>query len=632
MAIDDNNPDMNEPTNNQVGLTDNPESVNTTPEAMAEATANTPASTADKAKTKQKTKQKVKLKSKKILSKTKLKTIENIQTIFNDIIYDVRQVDKKTDAQSKEIQKIRKIVDAIPIKEEKPLSQQLVSDKASAEDGENKKDFRYMLGSSESDKPKNAVKLTRTKDPESKKQVIKPNQSDNEKAQDSEFTIFNTISDSITAITNTLDNIFTLLTRREQFKPEADAKPLNMTQQKDIEKQDKGGFSLGKFGTAIFFAIFSVYPLLLRIIKENREKISDFLQPAFEFVLEDIPKFIFKTIPDFFTETLPTWFKEKFDVAKDFMSELVDNVKTFSANIKKSIGEAIVKVGESMPDWMSGLKKGMTDYGKEMINNADKTLSEAESNKKERQQRRKDRENKQQLEIMAAKEMERRKEQDPRINDYEVTWDKTKNMVMVQFFYEGTDKALGGDVMVGFDAEKSLQEGTLVVYDPKQQTKQENKNANAVPGISPNTPGAPRPVGGGSIPTPQRNESMGSSGSDATPEGENTKNQGATAASSSGASSSPPPAGGTTAPTSNAPDPNLLQNTGNGEELVKQTAAATNPEIDAKANKTTVKTINAKTGRSKQGVLVNGKPHSINDVPDPTPVLGNLTAQLFFVG
>lgn len=447
-------------------------------------------------------------------------------------------------------------------------------------------------------------------------------QLENEDAIKSDEGLFeNTLFEKLQEIFTTVDNIFQFLIKKFSDigpKPEADLVPTSGGTTKPKDEKEKGGF-LSAISGLVAFTLFAVFPMILKFIREKREQISEFLEPAFKFVIEDIPKFLFETIPDFFMETLPKYFKEKYESVKGVLGDLVDNAKIFASGLKKSVGEMIVKVGESMPDWLGGLKSGITEYGKEMIANADKSISEAEQRKKDRQNKRIEKQNQEKLEQMAAAEVERRKKDNPNIDDYELTWDKSKNMVMVQLFYKGTDKSMGGDEYIAFDSEASLKTNSLVPYKPGSKPKDsDKKDANAVPGVSQNTPGRPTPAGAGGISTSQGMGSQGSTPS-ATPE-EKTETTAPSAASPvSSASSSMP---GLTGVSSSS-----------GQQLIQETQKATDPEIDAAAAKSTVQTVKTGSGKSKPSdyTLIAGRPHSISYVPDPTPVLGNLAPQLFFL-
>lgn len=447
------------------------------------------------------------------------------------------------------------------------------------------------------------------------------------KKNNDEISLLNKISSSLNEIVNKFNNIFLFLTKQTDGSNTKDAIPVS-TGSKDSGDEVLKGSSKGGFGGLagfVGFVLFAIFPMILKFIRDKREEISNFLEPAFKFVFEDIPNFLFETIPNFFTKTIPAFFKDKFENAKTLLGDLIDNVKVFASNIKKSIGEMIVKVGESMPDWLGGLKSGMIDFGKEMIQNADKSISEAENRKKQREQARKDKGNKEKLEQMASAEAERRKKEDPKIEDYEVTWDKAKNRVMIQFFYKGTDKSLGGDIYAAYDANKSLETGSFVAYNASSVPPSPQKNANAVPGVSDNTPGKPRNSGRGAISTSagagvgSGGSSGGSTGSpDASPvkkDEEKESKGGGTA--SSGASIA-------SAEAMAPPSPS-------GESLLKKTAEATDPAVDAKALKPKVETINAPGAGAKSLPLTPGKKHDITYVPDPTPVLGNLASQLFAI-
>ena len=431
----------------------------------------------------------------------------------------------------------------------------------------------------------------------------------------------NTLFEKLQEIFTTVDSIFQFLIKKFSDigpKPNADPVPTPGGTLRSKDEKEKGGF-LSSIAGLVAFTLFAVYPMILKFIREKREQISDFLEPAFKFVIEDIPKFLFETIPDFFMETLPKYFKEKYESVKGVLGDLVDNAKIFASGLKKSVGEMIVKVGESMPDWLGGLKSGIMEYGKEMIANADKSISEAEQRKKDRQNKRVEKQNQEKLEQMAAAEVERRKKDNPNIDDYELTWDKSKNMVMVQLFYKGTDKSMGGDEYIAFDSEASLKTNSLVPYKPGSKPKEsDKKDANAVPGVSQNTPGRPTPAGAGGISTSQGMGSQGS-GSSATPE-EKTETSAPSAAS----------------PVSSAPSsmPGLTGvSSSSGQQLIQETQNATDPEIDAAAAKSTVQTVKTGSGKSKPSdyTIIAGRPHSISYVPDPTPVLGNLAPQLFFL-
>lgn len=438
--------------------------------------------------------------------------------------------------------------------------------------------------------------------------------------QNDEFSLLSSINENLIGANTSLESILKLLTDKQLSTSTEDVKPDAIPETEDDGKDKKGGGMGGIMG-ALGFALFAFAPFLLvmakKFLDKYRQKISDFLEPIFKFVLDDVPKFFTETIPTFFTETLPDFFSEKFDSVKSYLADFMDSITIFMASIKRGVGSALVTVGNLLP---GSIGKSIADTGKEMIEEADTTAKGAEERKQKRED---ERDKKQRFKLLKDQAEEEAKKFIERSNGkydkYDIQQNEKSGYTIIT--YTGPTS----EFMDFFDTEKSLETGTLVHVKPKT-----NKD-DATP-ESPETPVVTSKDG-----EPVASTSNVGSSTDASPiKTPGGSGEGGSEISSGGGSGGGEGSniGGGGSPSSPSemqqPAPVSEQSLMTGDQLTKDSMQATAP-IETPSQNGGVTTVGTGAANQTGAQAKEGTPHNISDVPDPTPVLGFLADQLFYL-
>ena len=430
---------------------------------------------------------------------------------------------------------------------------------------------------------------------------------------DDEYSLLNSINDNLIQANNSFESIIKLLSDKpvDTTTKTPDATP----ETQDNETNKKSGGMGGIWG-ALGFALFAFAPFLLvmakKFLDEYRQKISDFLEPIFKFVLDDVPKFFTQTIPSFFTETLPDFFSEKFDSVKGYLADFMDSITIFMASIKRGVGTALVTVGDLLP---GNIGTFISDSGKQMIEEANTSSKGAEERKQVRQDERDKKEKfkllKDQAEEEAKKFIER---SDGKYDKYDITQNEKSGYTIIT--YTGPKS----EFMDFFDTTKSLETGTLVHVKPKNG----KEDANAISQPQSTT-----------ISSAKDGEVVTSTPSttNATP----VSSSGVEASSMGGNASTPSENGGAISDITGGASPPVAEmqpamegNAASGDELTKGSMQATAP-LEPTTQPQGGNVINIGAGNQTAAKTKEGKPHDISDVPDPTPILGSLAEQLFYL-
>ena len=414
-----------------------------------------------------------------------------------------------------------------------------------------------------------------------------------------EDNIFGQIHENLVKINESLSSVLSLSTN----KPPTDAEPVDSDGKQQLDGQqpkEKGGMG-GLLGT-IAFTLFAIFPTVLAWIKEKREKISEFLMPVFDFIFESAIPFFTEKLPKFFMEDIPEYFSEKFDVVKDFVSDFIGDIKKVIAGIQKTVGETIVSLADKLPDGpfdvLKDMKKGLKDFGEGLISDADNTITEVDKEQAKTQAKREEKKKRDILLKQADDEGKRVVELNKAkgYKGYEVKPDFEKGLVKIEY---KVDKILDG-VSQEFDANKSMETGTLI-----EKSGGSSRSVKGDNGGTPNKDGEGQSAAASSGGTP---EPMGSSGT------------GETGATTSGGA-------GVQAEGGAIPEPN--QGTAyKGNTLDANSKENENPPAKPKSSAPPV--VNIPSTGQKVRMLPGQGPHDINDVPDPTPFLGDMANQLFY--
>ena len=439
-----------------------------------------------------------------------------------------------------------------------------------------------------------------------------------EPEQENEYSLLNSINDNLIAANTSLEGIIKLLSDRPVDTPTENKPPDAEPETDDTGSKDKKGGGMGGIYGALGFTLFAFAPFLIAKAKEfldkYREKISDFLEPIFKFVLEDVPHFLFDTIPSFFTETLPDFFSEKFDSVKGYLEDFMDSITQFMSSIKKGVGNALVTVGDLLP---GDIGKSISDYGKKMVEEADTSSKEAEERKQARQDERDKKEKfkvlKDQAEEEAKKFIERNK---GKYDKFDISQNEKSGYTVIT--YSGPE----GERMDFFDTTKSLETGTLVHVKPKDG---KDKDATPEPAQTPPAPSKDNePVAStAGAAMPDATSVSSSSGGGSTPDMSSSGGDSVASGSAGGSA-----AGGSTAPaaemqTQDATTPST------GDQITKGSMEATAPIETPTQPQTPVQTPSGRQGTGFKAI--EGKPQDIHDVPDPTPMLASIADQLFYL-
>ena len=425
-----------------------------------------------------------------------------------------------------------------------------------------------------------------------------------ESSEEGTGSILEEIHSNLIKINESLSSVLSLSTNKP---PTTDAEPVDPDGKQQLDGQqpkEKGGMggllaAPGKLLGGIAFTLFAIYPTVLAWIREKREKISEFLMPVFDFIFESAIPFFTEKLPKFFMEDIPEYFSEKFDVVKDFASDFMGDIKKVIAGIQKTVGETIVNLANALPnfDWLKSTKDALLQYGGDMVSSADTTIKEVDEEQAKTQAKREEKKKRDILLKQADDEGKRVVELNKAkgYKGYEVKPDFEKGLVKIEYKVDGTDGVSQVDQF--FDANKSKESGTLIEK----------------------TGGSSRPVKGDNGGTPVKG---GEGQSDAASSGgtlEPPGGQGETGATTSGEGGAQ--AGGGAAL-------ELNQETVNkGKTLDTNSKDNENPPAKPKSSAPPVVTM--ATGE-KVRMLPGSGPHAIDDVPDPTPVLGNMANQLFY--
>lgn len=421
-----------------------------------------------------------------------------------------------------------------------------------------------------------------------------------------EDNIFGQIHENLVKINESLSSVLSLSTN----KPPTDAEPVDSDGKQQLDGQqpkEKGGMggllaAPSKLLQGIAFTLFAIYPAVLAWIREKREKISEFLMPVFDFIFESAIPFFTEKLPKFFMEDIPEYFSEKFDVVKDFASDFIGDIKKVIAGIQKTVGETIVSLADKLPDGpydvLKNMKKGLKDFGEGLISDADNTITEVDKEQAKTQAKREEKKKRDILLKQADDEGKRVVELNKAkgYKGYEVKPDFEKGLVTIEYKVDGTD---GVDNF--FDANKSMETRTLI--------EKSGGSSRSVKGDNGGTPvkggeGKSDAASSGGTPKP-----MGSAG---------TGETGATTSGGAGGQAE----GGTATP-------ELNQTTADkGNTLDTNSKENENPPAKPKSSAPPV--VNIPSTGQKVRMLPGQGPHDINDVPDPTPFLGDMANQLFY--
>jgi len=421
-----------------------------------------------------------------------------------------------------------------------------------------------------------------------------------------EDNIFGQIHENLVKINESLSSVLSLSTN----KPPTDAEPVDSDGKQQLDGQqpkEKGGMggllaAPSKLLQGIAFTLFAIFPTVLAWIKEKREKISEFLMPVFDFIFESAIPFFTEKLPKFFMEDIPEYFSEKFDVVKDFASDFIGDIKKVIAGIQKTVGETIVGLAGALPDWdwLKSTKDALLQYGGDMVSSADTTIKEVDEEQAKTQAKREEKKKRDILLKQADDEGKRVVELNKAkgYKGYEVKPDFEKGLVKIEYKVDGTDGV--SEVDQFFDANKSKETGTLI-----------QKNG-----------GSPTPVKGdnGGTPVKGGEGQSAAASSGGTPEPMGSSGTGETGATTSGGA-------GVQAEGGAIPEPN--QGTADkGNTLDTNSKENENPPAKPKSSAPPV--VNIPSTGQKVRMLPGQGPHDINDVPDPTPFLGDMANQLFY--
>ena len=410
-----------------------------------------------------------------------------------------------------------------------------------------------------------------------------------------EDNIFGQIHENLVKINESLSSVLSLSTNKP---PPTDAESVDSDGKQQLDEQqpkEKGG--MGGLAGIVAFTLFAIFPTVLAWIREKREKISEFLNPVFEFIFEGVIPFFTEKLPKFFMEDIPEYFSEKFDVVKDFASDFMGDIKKVIAGIQKTVGETIVSLAKALPDfdWLKSTKDALLQYGGDMVSSADNTIAEVDKEQAKTQAKREEKKKRDILLKQADDEGKRVVELNKAkgYKGYEVKPDFEKGSIFIEYKVDGTPGA-----SQVFDANKSMETGTLVEKTSKQST--------AIGGDTGGTPvkgGEGKSDAASSGGTPEPPASSGGQGKTGAPVGGQAEGGTAT-----------PELNQTTADKGNTLDTNSKENE--------------NPPAKPKSSAPPV--VNIPSTGQKVRMLPGQGPHDINDVPDPTPILGDMANQLFY--
>jgi len=276
------------------------------------------------------------------------------------------------------------------------------------------------------------------------------------------------------------------------------------------------------------------------------------------------------------------------------------DIKKVIAGIQKTVGETIVNLAKALPDWdwLKSTKDALLKYGGDMVSSADTTIKEVDKEQAKTQAKREEKKKRDILLKQADDEGKRVVELNKAkgYKGYEVKPDFAKGLVKIEY---KVDKILDG-VSQEFDANKSMETGTLIEKTGGSLTK------------------IPRQNGGRPVTSGEGQSDAASSGG--TPEPTTSSGTGGTGATTSGGT-------GVQAEGGAIPEPN--QGTAdNGNALDINSKENENPFNSSKNSAPPV--VNIPSTGQKVRMLPGQGPHDINDVPDPTPFLGEMAKQLFY--
>lgn len=428
-----------------------------------------------------------------------------------------------------------------------------------------------------------------------------------ESSEEGTGSILEEIHSNLIKINESLSSVLSLSTNKP---PTTDAEPVDPDGKQQLDGQqpkEKGGMGgllalPGKLLGGIAFTLFAIYPTVLAWIREKREKISEFLMPVFDFIFESAIPFFTEKLPKFFMEDIPEYFSEKFDVVKDFASDFMGDIKKVIAGIQKTVGETIVNLANALPnfDWLKSTKDALLQYGGDMVSSADTTIKEVDEEQAKTQAKREEKKKRDILLKQADDEGKRVVELNKAkgYKGYEVKPDFEKGLVKIEYKVDGTDGVSQVDQF--FDANKSKESGTLI-----EKTGGSSRPVKGDNGGTPVKGGEGQSDAASSGGTPEPTVSSGGqTGGGATTSGEGGAQTG----------------GGT---------PELNQTTADkGNTLDTNSKLNENPPAKPKSSAPPVVSIPS-TGQ-KVRMLPGQGPHDINDVPDPTPFLGDMANQLFY--
>jgi hypothetical protein len=411
------------------------------------------------------------------------------------------------------------------------------------------------------------------------------------------------IHSNLIKINESLSSVLSLLSDQKPVESDGKVEKRNqLTQLGAEEEKPKGG--MGGLAGIVAFTLFAIFPAVLQWIKEKREKISEFLMPVFDFIFESVIPFFTEKLPKFFMEDIPDYFSEKFDVVKDFTSDFIGDIKKVIAGIQKTVGETIVSLADKLPDGpfdvLKDMKKGLKDYGEGLVSNADNTITEVDKEQAKTQAKREEKKKRDILLKQADDEGKRVVELNKAkgYKGYEVKPDFEKGLVKIEYKVDGTDGV--SEVDQFFDANKSKETGTLI-----------EKNGGSLTPVKRDNGGTPVKGGEG------KSDAASSGG---TPEPMGSSGTGETGATTSGGA-------GVQAEGGAIPEPN--QGTADkGNTLDTNSKENENPPAKPKSSAPPV--VNIPSTGQKVRMLPGQGPHDINDVPDPTPFLGDMANQLFY--
>jgi hypothetical protein len=454
-----------------------------------------------------------------------------------------------------------------------------------------------------------AEALNRVEEHRSKNATAEPS----DKPSD-ENSILEEIHSNLIKINESLSSILSLLSDQKPVESDGKVEKRNKPAQLSAEEEkSKGG--MGGLAGIVAFTLFAIFPAVLQWIKEKREKISEFLMPVFDFIFESAIPFFTEKLPKFFMEDIPEYFSEKFDVVKDFASDFIGDIKKVIAGIQKTVGETIVSLADKLPDGpfdvLKNMKKGLKDFGEGLISDADNTITEVDKEQAKTQAKREEKKKRDILLKQADDEGKRVVELNKAkgYKGYEVKPDFEKGLVTIEYKVDGTD-----GVNNFFDANKSMETETLI-----------EKSGGSSRSVKADNGGAPVKDGEG------KSDAASSGG---TPvkggEGQSATSNGGTpvAASSDMGETGTTTAGGGVQAEGGA-TPELNQTTADkGNTLDTNSKENENPPAKPKSSAPPV--VNIPSTGQKVRILPGQGPHDINDVPDPTPFLGDMANQLFY--